>query len=143
MPDGIGPVEYLIIEFPGNHFSGEIVPALAELVDSGTIRIIDLVFLHKDPDGSVSYGEFDADDLDRADLFGALSFETSSLLSEEDLLHAAEALAPNSSAGLLVWENSWAARLAGAVRNANGQIVAHERIPHAVIEAALAFSETI
>ena len=132
------PVEYLIIRFPGNRFSGEIAPALAELVESEVIRIIDLVFVKKDADGQISVFEIDA--LDEAGDLGIddLDGEAGGLLSEEDLELAAEALAPDSSAALIVWEQRWAARIAEAIRGAGGEIVAGERIPPEVVEAAMA-----
>lgn len=132
------PVEYLIIRFPGNRFSGEIAPALAELVESEVIRIIDLVFVKKDADGQISVFEIDA--LDEAGDLGIddLEGEAGGLLSDEDLELAAEALAPDSSAALIVWEQRWAARIAEAIRGAGGEIVAGERIPPEVVEAAMA-----
>jgi hypothetical protein len=134
----IGPVEYILIAFPGNKFNGEIVPALKELVDSGTIRIIDLLFIKKDAEGNVLVVELDTLPSDEGDAFDTLDGEVSDLLSMEDIELAAAELPHNSSAGLLVWENVWAARFAAAVRNAHGEVIANERIPHAVVEAALA-----
>lgn len=133
----IGPVEYILIAFPGNRFNGQIVPALQELVDSGTIRIIDLLFLKKDAAGNVLFVELSDAGEEEAAPFEALDGEIDGLLTPEDIELAASELPPNSSAGLLVWENVWAARFAEAVRDAGGQVVANERIPHAVIEAAL------
>lgn len=133
----IGPVEYILIAFPGNRFSGAIVPALRELVDSGTIHIIDLVFIKKDAEGNILTLEL-ADMGEEAAAFEDLDGEVDDLLSAEDLRLAAAELPPNSSAGLLVWENAWAARFAAAVRDADGQVLANERIPHALVEAALA-----
>jgi Family of unknown function (DUF6325) len=132
------PVEYLIIRFPGNRFSGEIAPALAELVESEVIRIIDLVFVKKDADGQISVFEIDA--LDEAGDLGIddLDGEAGGLLNDEDLELAAEALAPDSSAALIVWEQRWATRIADAIRGAGGEIVAGERIPPEVVEAAMA-----
>jgi Family of unknown function (DUF6325) len=132
------PVEYLIIRFPGNRFSGEIAPALAELVESEVIRIIDLVFVKKDADGQISVFEIDA--LDEAGDLGIddLEGEAGGLLNDEDLELAAEALAPDSSAALIVWEQRWATRIADAIRGAGGEIVAGERIPPEVVEAAMA-----
>jgi hypothetical protein len=112
----IGPVEYMIVAFPGNKFSGEIVPALGELVDNGTIRIIDLAFVIKDADGNVA--TLEVSDLDSAvgEAFGKLAGQgPGGLLNEEDLEAAAEELDPNSSAALLVWEDLWATRLKEAV----------------------------
>jgi hypothetical protein len=130
----LGPVEYLIIGFPGNRFKGEIVPALADLVESGTVRILDLVFIKKDADGALSIFEFDA--LEDAAGFAGLDGEVGGLLNDEDVLLAAEALEPDSSAALLVWEDTWAAPLAAALRNAGGILIAGERIPHEIVEAA-------
>jgi hypothetical protein len=137
----LGPVEYILIAFPGNKFNGEIVPALKELVDSGTIHIIDLLFIKKDAAGNILAVELGNADTDEAAPFDELDGEVSDLLSMEDIELAAAELPPNSSAGLIVWENVWAARFAEAVRNANGHVIANERIPHAVIEAALAAME--
>lgn len=132
------PVEYLIIGFPGNRFSGEIMPALTELVEGGVIRIIDLVFVKKDADGEVTAFEFE-DLQEAAELgFDQLDGEAGGLLSDEDLELAAAALAPDSSAALIVWEQRWAERIADAIRNAGGEIVAGERIPDPVVDAALA-----
>jgi Family of unknown function (DUF6325) len=132
------PVEYVIIAFPGNRFSGEIMPALAELVANDTVRIIDLAFVKKDGDGTVSM--FEMEDLDEAGDLGLddLDGEAGGLLNEEDLELAAEALEPDSSAALIVWEQQWAERIADAIRGAGGQIVAGERIPFEVVEAARA-----
>jgi Family of unknown function (DUF6325) len=132
------PVEYLIIGFPGNRFSGEIMPALTDLVENGVIRIIDLVFVKKDADGEVTTFEFE-DLQEAAELgFADLDGEAGGLLSDEDLDLAAAALAPDSSAALIVWEQRWAERIADAIRNAGGEIVAGERIPATVVDAALA-----
>ena len=130
----IGPVEYIVIGFPENRFTGAIVPALTELVDSGTIRIIDLVFVKKDADGSVMSFEFDA--LEELADYAGLDGEAGGLLNEEDIEIAADALEPNSSAALLVWEDAWAAPLATALREAGGVLLAGERIRYEIVEAA-------
>ena len=129
----IGPVEYMIVSFPGNKFTGEIAPALAELVESNTIRIIDLAFVSKDADGSI--GAFELSDIDEKVRRGleALGLEASGLLGEEDLIDAANDLEPGSSAAMLLWEDIWAAELAGALRGAGGELVAIGRIPHEVV----------
>jgi hypothetical protein len=131
----LGPVEYLLIGFPGNQFKGEIVPALADLIEAGTVRILDLVFVKKDEDGSITTFEYDA--LTEAPGFAELDGEAGGLLNDDDIALAAEALAPDSSAALLVWEDTWAAPLAAALRNAGGVLVAGERIPHEIVEQAL------
>jgi uncharacterized membrane protein len=132
------PVEYVIISFPGNRFSGEIMPALTELVEGGLIRIVDLVFIKKDEDGNIE--AFEIDTLEEAGELGLddLDGEAGTLLSDEDFELAAEALEPNSSAALLVWEQLWAERIVDAIRNAGGQLVAGERIPAEVVEAVRA-----
>jgi hypothetical protein len=132
----IGPVEYLVLAFPGNKFKGEIVPALTELVDNETIRIIDLAFIKKDADGSVTAIELEDMSDDEAAAFGDFD-DVGDLLNNEDLMLTAEALEPNSSAAVLVWENTWAARFAQSVRNADGVVLENARIPHDVVEAAI------
>jgi hypothetical protein len=133
----MGPVEYLVVEFPGNKFNGEIVPALKELTDNGTIRIIDLLFIRKEVDGSVTWIELNNLPREEAAAFDDLDGEIDDLLNEEDILLAAELLRPNSSAGVLVYENVWATRLRDAVVNSNGRLVDNARIPAAVVNAAL------
>jgi hypothetical protein len=132
---GIGPVEYLILGFPGNMFTGQIVPELAKLIDSGLVRIIDLTFISKDADGEVQVVEYDA--VEELAAFAGLDAEVGGLLSEEDIAYAAQSLEPNTSAALLVWEDTWAAPFAAAVRNANGVILEGARIPREIIEGAM------
>ena len=132
----VGPVEYLIVAFPGNRFSGEIAPALAELAKAGTIRIIDIVFVGKGEDGEVA--TFELADLDpevRAALED-LGVEVTGLFNEDDLLAAAEELEPNSSAALLVWEDVWARKVAQAMRDAGGVLLDFDRVPHEVVQQA-------
>jgi hypothetical protein len=137
----VGPIEYLVVAFPGNKFKGEIVPALAELVENGTIRILDLVFILKDEDGNVAAVELaDLDPEDEAAAMSDISEVDAGLLNEDDIALAAESLEPNSSAGLLVFENVWATRFAEAVRNADGQLIANERIPYDIVQAAMAYA---
>ncbi len=137
----IGPVEYMIVAFPGNQFKGEIVPALAELVDKGTIRIIDLAFVMKDADGAVITAEMGDLDSDVFKAFDALTPETLGLLNEEDLAVAGEELEPNSSAALLVWEDVWATKLRDAILNAGGELLDLERLPYEVVQAAVEFAK--
>ena len=127
--DELGPVDYLVVEFPGSKFNGEIAPTLVDLVDRGIIRVLDLIMITKEEDGS-----FDAVELsDYED--GALGelhrFETeiAELLSADDIENVASALEPGSTAGVLVYENLWAAPFASAVRHCGGQLVANGRIP--------------
>jgi hypothetical protein len=132
----IGPVEYIIVGFPGNKFSGEIAPELVALVESGTVRILDLIFIGKDADGSVV--AFEIDELDEVAGFAGLDGDVGGLISEADVEYVAAALEPNSSAALLIWEDVWAARFAEAVRNADGVLIEGARIPHELIAPALA-----
>jgi translation initiation factor IF-2 len=137
----IGPIEYLVVSFPGNKFKGEIIPALAELVENETIRILDLVFIAKDEEGNVAAVELaELGEGHEAAAMADISEIDAGLLNEDDVQLAAEALDNDSSAGLLVFENVWAARFAEAVRNADGQLVANERIPYDVVQAALAYA---
>lgn len=131
----IGPVEYVLIAFPGNQFKGEIVPALTDLVESGTVRIIDVLFVKKDTEGNVSSFEYDA--LDDTVSFAEIPGEVGGLLGEDDVASAADLLEPDSSAALIVWEDAWAAPFAVAVRNAGGVIVGGERIPHEIVQEFL------
>ena len=137
----IGPVEYMIVAFPGNRFKGEIVPALAELVEAGTLRIIDLAFVMKDADGVVVTAEMGDLDSEVFKAFDALSPETMGLLNQEDLAAAGEELEPNSSAALLVWEDVWATKLRDAILNAGGELLDLERVPYEVVNAAVEFAE--
>ena len=138
----IGPVEYLIVAFPGNQFKGEIIPALADLVEAGTIRIIDLAFVMKDADGAVVTAELGDLDSEVFKAFDALSPETMGLLNEEDLAAAGEELDPNSSAALLVWEDTWATTLRDAIVNAGGEVLDLERVPYQVVNAAIEFADS-
>ena len=134
----VGPVEYVVIGFPGNRFRGEIVPAIAELVDNDVIRIIDVAFIKKDADGNVTMFEYDV--LEDVLVFGFADVdgEAGGVLSDEDLELAAESLEPDSSAALIVWEHRWAAPVAQAIRDAGGRIIAGERVPDEIVEQALA-----
>lgn len=135
----MGPVEYMVVAFPGNQFKGEIAPALKDLVDSGTIRILDLAFVHKDENGDITALELEDEG---SELMSALSWifeERDGLVNESDLEDIGEALDPNSSAAVLVWEDLWAARFADAVVNAGGVMVEIQRIPRDAVQAAIDF----
>ena len=130
----LGPVELLFVEFPGNQFTGEIIPALTQLIEQGTIRVIDLVFVAKDADGnSVGIALEDLPDGTK-DLFSELVTEVAELIAEEDVEDLAEGLEPNSSAAILLFEHTWAIPFRDALVNSGGQLVA--RLP--ITEAALA-----
>jgi uncharacterized membrane protein len=131
----IGPVEYLVVGFPGNKFTGEIAPALAQLVDDKLVRILDLVFIGKDDDGTVV--TFEVDDIEGVASFSVVDGEIGGLIGDDDISHAAAALQPGNSAALLLWEDVWATKFVEAVRNADGILLEGGRIPHELIEAAL------
>ena len=134
----VGPVDLLIVEFPGNQFKGEIAPALRDLVTDGTVRVLDLLFVYKDADGEVGSVELAGlgPDLEPAfaDLDGQLG---GGLLDAEDVAQVGADLALNSSAALIVWENTWAARFVTAMRNAGAKVVDQARIPAEAVAAAL------
>ena len=134
----VGPIELLVVKFPGNKFSGEIVPALTELIETGTIRIFDLLFATKDPDGNVTVREFVELDEDEYAAIDPLVSDTAGLLTEDDVERLTSKLENNSSAALLLFENVWATRFTNAVVNANGEVVLNERIPRAVIQELMA-----
>jgi hypothetical protein len=131
---GFGPLEYIAIGFPGNNFSGEIIPAIKELQDSGTIRVLDLVIITKDANGDVTAIELSETSPEQAAVLATLGVESRNLLGQEDVDEIGDALDPNSTAGLMIWENVWAARFAQAVRNADGVLVANGRIPAELVE---------
>jgi hypothetical protein len=131
----LGPVEMLVVKFPGNKFTGEIAPALADLVDNGLIRVIDLLFVAKGEDGTVVIEEIANLGDDEYAQIEAVVSDVNGMLGEEDAQQFAGLLEPNSSAGLLLFENTWAKRFADAIADANGEVLFSERIPRAVIEA--------
>ncbi len=140
MPVAIGPVEYLIVAFPGNQFNGEIAPALADLVESGTIRLLDLVFVTKDADGNVAIVEYD--EHDGLSAFAEIDGEVGGVISHEDIDHATHDLPANSSAAVLVWEDVWATPFAEAMRNSGAVLIEAARIPHDLIEPLVAELES-
>jgi Family of unknown function (DUF6325) len=132
----IGPVDYAIIAFPGNEFRGEIGPAIAELIENETIRVIDITFVGKNAAGDVVTMELTELDPQVQAALESIGVEVSGLFNEEDLLAAAEELEPESSAVLLVWENVWARKVAQAMRDAGGVLLDFDRLPHDVVQAA-------
>jgi hypothetical protein len=137
----VGPVELLVVKFPGNKFTGEISSALAELVEAGTIRVIDILFAVKDQDGALTVREITDLGDDEYTTFDPLVEDTSGLLTPDDVRELTSRLESNSSAALMLFENTWATRFRDAVLAAQGELVMSERIPHAVIEELLAASE--
>ena len=134
--DEIGPVDYAVIAFPGNQFKGDIAPAIADLVEAGTIRIIDIAFVAKDEHGDVLALELTELDPAVQEKLARLDIEVQGLLSDQDFQLIGAELEPNSSAALLVWENVWARRASQTLRDAGGMLVAFERVPHELVQAA-------
>jgi hypothetical protein len=135
--DEMGPVDYLVVAFPTDRMTGEAFPLLVDLVDRGVIRILDLVFLRKDEDGTVT--TLTQVDLDRMKVLEAALFDgaASGLLGPDDVAEAAAALDPGTAAGVLVYENVWATPFAAALRRSGGQLVAAGHIPVQALVAAL------
>ena len=139
--DELGPVDWIVVEFPGSRFKGEIAPALRDLVERDVVRVLDLLVLKKDADGSLE--AFELSDLDVGEIGELRRYESelAMLLSEEDVTSLAAAIEPGSSAAVLVWENIWAAPFASAVRRSGGQLVASGRIPIQALLAAIEADE--
>jgi len=139
--DELGPIDYLVIEFPPGHpnFTGEGAKELARLVESETIRVLDLMIVTKNADGTVDALELD--EVDQVDELGPLEGDLGEFLSEEDVVNLAAAMEPGSTAAALVFENRWAAPFASAMRRAGGQLVANGRIPIQAILASLEADE--
>ena len=139
--DELGPVDWIVVEFPGSRFNGQIAPALLDLVERDLVRVLDLLVLKKDADGSLE--AFELSDLDEGEIGELRKYESelAMLLSEEDVTSLAAAIEPGSSAAVLVWENSWAAPFASAVRRSGGQLVASGRIPIQAMLAAIEADE--
>jgi hypothetical protein len=135
--DELGPVDYLVVEFPAGaqNFNGEMAAELVRLSDAGTIRVLDLLILQKAADGSVD--AYEIDETDAVDEIRALETHVSEILAADDVLNLAAAMEPGSVAGVLVWENTWAAPFASAARRAGGQLIATGRIPIQAIAASL------
>ena len=136
----MGPIDYILIEWPGRQPNGEVAPHLVDLVDRGLIRILDVAFIAKDEDGGVAGIEL-ADLGDGAGELTLFEGASSGLIGDDDLGEAGAALEPGTSAALLVFENSWAAPFAAAVRRSGGQLVASGRIPVEAVLAALDAAE--
>src|SRR5438876_12391733 len=135
--DSLGPVDYVIVEFPAaaSNFTGEMAKELLALVDAGTIRVIDILILTKDKDGSVEATELS--DIEELGELQTIDAELAELLAAEDVEHLAAAMEPGSTAGVLIWENLWAAPFAAAARRSGGQLIATGRIPIQAIIASI------
>jgi Family of unknown function (DUF6325) len=141
--DELGPVDYVIIEFPAgeSNFTGEMAKELLALVDAGTIRVIDILILTKNEDGSVDAIELS--DVGELGELQALEAELAELLAEEDVVNLAAAMDPGSTAGVLIYENLWAAPFAAAARRSGGQLIANGRIPIQAIIASIEADEAL
>lgn len=135
--DELGPVDYVVVEFPAgqSNFTGEMSAELVALVDAGIIRLIDVLIITKDEDGTIEATELS--DVEELGALRALETELAELLAADDVLHLAAAMDPGSTAGVLVWENVWAARFAAAARRSGGQLIADGRIPIQAIIASI------
>lgn len=133
--DSIGPVDIAVLVFDGHDLNGDVAPAIAELHDNEIVRVIDLAFVRKDPAGTTSFVE--VGDADVAEQFASILGAELDLLSDEDLAGFAAGLEPDTSALVVVFENSWAARLGEAVRSSNGQLASLVRIPREHVVTAL------
>ena len=139
--DELGPVDYLIVEFPAetSNFTGEMAQELVALVESKTIRVIDILILTKSEDGTIEAKEFS--DVGELGELQALEAQLAELLAEDDVVHLAAAMEPGSTAGVLIWENLWAAPFASAARRSGGQLIANGRIPIQAIIASIEADE--
>jgi Family of unknown function (DUF6325) len=137
--DVLGPVDYLVVEFPADKadFSGEMAKELSALVDRGLVRVLDLLILRKDSDGSVEVAELHELDDSNVGQLRALEGELGMLLAEEDIEAFGVAIEPGSVAAVLVYENSWAGPFSSAVRRSGGQLIANGRIPTQALLAAI------
>jgi hypothetical protein len=137
--DVLGPVDYIIVEFPKDkaNFKGEIADELLSLIDRDIVRILDLVILHKNDDGSIEVDELDDIDDESVGELARLEGDLGMILAADDMDNLAAAIEPGSIAGILVWENRWAGPFGAAVRRAGGQLVASGRIPTQALLAAI------
>jgi hypothetical protein len=136
--DEMGPVDYIVLEWPHQQPTGEVAPLIVDLVERGIIRILDVAFIAKDDDGAIRTIEIGDDGG-----FGEVAGASSGLIGEDDLEEAAKALEPGTTAAVLVWENRWAAPVAAALRRSGGQLVASGRIPIQAILASLEALEAV
>ena len=134
----LGPIDFIALEFPGNRFKGEILPGLFELVEKEIIRIIDLVVIMKNQDGHVIVRELRELDPTHIAMFNPLKADVNQMITQSDIDMIAEKLADNSTAGIMLIENLWAKKTQQAMLDADGRLVMFERIPHDVVEEAMA-----
>jgi hypothetical protein len=136
----LGPIELLVVKFPGNKFSGEVAPALKDLVEGGLIRVIDILFVHKDEAGEVTVLEINDLDDDDFSRFDPVVADLTGMLTPDDARQLSAGLEDNSSGAIMLFENAWATRFRDALLSANAELVLNERIPKVVIDQLLAES---
>ena len=125
-----GPIDFVALEFKGNQFKGEILPAIMDLVNRDVVRVIDMIVVRKDADGKVTHREMQEHDKNVLAIFDPLKAEISGMIQVEDIEMIGEKLEANSTAAVILFENLWAIKFVEAVENANGRAVMHVRIPH-------------
>jgi len=130
----LGPIELLVVKFPGNQFKGEIAPALKDLVEDGHIRVIDILFVGKDQDGEMTVLEINDLDDDDFSHFDPVVSDITGMITVDDARQLAQGLDNNSSGAIMLFENTWATRFRDALLNANGELILNERIPKTVID---------
>lgn len=140
--DELGPVDYLVVEFPAGqtNFTGAMADELAHLIDAGTVRLLDMLILTKNDDGSVD--AYELDDFEQLDELRQAESEVAEILAADDVAKLASSMEPGTTAGAIVWENRWAAPFAAAARHSGGQLIASGRIPIQAIVASIEAEET-
>jgi len=133
----VGPVDLIALAFPGNQFKGEIIPAIQELVDNGTIRIIDVLFAFKAGDDDLRVLELQEIESEIFQRFDPVVAEVTGLLTENDVRSLSAGLPPDTSVALLLFENTWARKVGDAIENADGQVIMFERIPRPVVQSLI------
>lgn len=139
----VSSIEYAVIAFPGSNFKGEIIPAIQELLDKGIVRLLDLVVVKRHASGDIEAVEVSSLPPEERVGFDGLPHEVQGLISEEDIQRIGEQLEPEMTAAFLVWENLWSSRFAEAVMNADGILLANEKIPAPVVKEALEYARSI
>lgn len=142
-PISVGPVDFFALSFPGNHFRGEIIPAIQELVDAGTIRVIDILFAVKEGDADVRVIELQELPSEVFARFDPVVAEVTGLMTPDDVRHLSAGMAPDSTMALLLFENTWARKVGDAIQAADGRVIMFERIPRPVVQELIAEREQL
>jgi hypothetical protein len=138
----LGPIELLVVKFPGNKFTGEVASSLKELVEGGLIRVIDIMFVVKDQDGVMTVLEINDLDDDDYSTFDPVVADITEMLTPDDAMQLSAGLENNSSGAVMLFENTWATKFRDAMADANGELILNERIPRAVIDELLTTAAT-